>query len=87
VRHIPVDKDTFKSYVKNGLTNFDKLPNWKLATPHNIRRQTAQNKTCNACHGNKDLFLMKKDVKRKYRKANKNVIVPKDLIPKKRKNE
>lgn len=87
LRQIPVDHDTFKLFVKNGLTNFDRLPNWKLATPHNIRRQTAQNKTCNACHGNKDLFLLKKDVKRKYLKANKNVIVPKDLIPKKRLDE
>jgi len=87
LRHIPVDQDTFKSVVKNGLTNFDKLPNWKLATPHNIRRQTPQNKTCNACHGKKDLFLQKKDVKKKYLKANKNVIVPTDLIPKKRQNE
>ena len=87
VRHIPVDQDSFKFYVKDGLTNFDRLPNWKLTTPHNIRRQTPQNKTCNACHGNKDLFLLKKDVKREYLKANKNVIVPPDLIPKKRQNE
>jgi hypothetical protein len=87
VRHIPVDQDSFKFYVKRGLKNFDSLPTWKLATPHNIRRQTPQNKTCNACHGNKDMFLLKKDVKRKYLKANKNVVVPKDLIPPKRRNE
>jgi thiosulfate/3-mercaptopyruvate sulfurtransferase len=87
VRHVPVDQDTFKFYVKGGLKNFDKLPTWKLATPHNIRRQTAQNKTCNSCHGNEDLFLQKKDVKEKYLNANKNVIVSTDLIPKKRKEK
>jgi cytochrome c554/c'-like protein len=87
VRHIPVDQDSFKFYVKSGLKNFDRLPTWKMTTPHNIRRQTPQNKTCNACHGNKDMFLLKKDVKRKYVKANKNVIVPKDLIPQKRRDE
>ena len=83
VRHIPVDQDSFKFYVENGLTNFDKLPTWKLATPHNIRRQTPQNKTCNSCHGNLKLFLLKEDVKPIYLNANRNVIVPPDLIPKK----
>ncbi|MBW2020657.1 MAG: hypothetical protein JRI58_11315 [Deltaproteobacteria bacterium] len=87
VRHIPVDQGTFKFYVKNGLTNFDKLPTWKLATPHNVRRKTPQNKTCNACHGNEDLFLLKKDVKREYLKANKDVIVPPNLIPEKRRDD
>jgi thiosulfate/3-mercaptopyruvate sulfurtransferase len=87
VRHVPVDKKTFDFYAKDGLTNFDKLPTWKLATPHNIRRKTPQNKTCNACHGNKDLFLLKKDVKPEYLKANKSVIVSPDLIPEKQKEK
>jgi thiosulfate/3-mercaptopyruvate sulfurtransferase len=83
LRHVPVDPDTFRFYVKNGLSKFDALPTWKLATPHNIRRQTPQNKTCNGCHGNTDLFLGEKDVKAQYLKANKKVIVPPELIPKK----
>jgi hypothetical protein len=87
VRHVPVDQDTFKFYVEDGLKNFDKLPTWKLATPHNIRRQTPQNKTCNSCHGNKDLFLLTKDVKEKYLKANKDVIVSTDMLPEKRRKD
>jgi thiosulfate/3-mercaptopyruvate sulfurtransferase len=87
VRHIPVDMDSFKFYVDNGLKNFDRLPTWKFATPHNIRRQTPQNKTCNACHGNTTLFLQNTDVEKKYLNANKPVIVPMDRIPKKRRNE
>jgi thiosulfate/3-mercaptopyruvate sulfurtransferase len=87
VRHVPVDQNSFQFYVKNGLTKFDSLPTWKLATPHNIRRKTPQNETCNSCHGNQDLFLMEKEVKRKYLKANQNVIVPLDLIPQKRRDE
>lgn len=83
VRHIPVDQGTFKFYVENGLTNFDKLPTWKLTTPHNIQRQTPQNKACNGCHGNVDLFLQRKDVKPEYLNANKQVIVPPDSVPKK----
>jgi hypothetical protein len=87
VRHVPVDQETFEFHVKDGLKNFDRLPTWKLATPHNIRRQTPQNKTCNSCHGNKDLFLLTKDVKEKYLKANKGVIVSTDLIPEKRRKD
>jgi thiosulfate/3-mercaptopyruvate sulfurtransferase len=83
VRHVPVDQGTFKFYVENGLSNFDTLPTWKLATPHNIRRQTPQNKSCNACHGNEHLFLLKDDVKPQYLKANERVIVPLGSIPKK----
>lgn len=87
VRHVPVDQESFKFYVKYGLKNFDKLPTWKLATPHNIRRQTPQNRNCNACHGNKNLFLLKKDVKEKYLKANKDVFMPINMIPEKRRKE
>ena len=31
VRHIPVDLDLFKFYVKDALKNFDNVPNWKRA--------------------------------------------------------
>jgi hypothetical protein len=60
LRHVPVDQDSFQFYVANGLTNFDKLPTWKLATPHNIQRKTPQNASCNACHGKATLFLLGK---------------------------
>ncbi len=83
VRHIPVDQGTFDYYVDKGLSNFDKLPTWRPATPHNIRRQTPQNTTCNSCHGNTDLFLLEKDVEPAYKNANKDVIVLPEMIPKK----
>jgi hypothetical protein len=84
LRHVPVYPGTFDFYVKDGLANFDKLPNWKFATPHNIRRKTPQNENCNNCHGNSELFLTEKVVDPKEQKANKDVIVPDGLIPKKR---
>jgi len=81
VRHVPVDPDTFKFYVKDGLSRFDMRPTWKMATPHNIRRQTSQNKSCDNCHGNTNLFLMETSVRPNYLKANRSVIVPPNMIP------
>lgn len=85
VRHVPADPGTFDFYVKNALSNFNALPTWKLATPHNIRLKTPQNATCNNCHGNESLFLLEKDVEDNEREANRDVIVPSELIPKRQK--
>jgi len=87
LRHVPVDQHTFDFYVKDALSNFDKLPTWKLATPHNIQRKTTQNASCNACHGNESLFLLDKDVEETEKQANKGVIVPDDLVPRRQKWE
>jgi thiosulfate/3-mercaptopyruvate sulfurtransferase len=81
VRHVPVDKDLFSVHVENGLPAFDTLPTWKFATPHNIRRKTQQNETCNSCHGNASLYLLDKDVVKTEKAANKNVIVPGSMVP------
>jgi thiosulfate/3-mercaptopyruvate sulfurtransferase len=83
LRHVPVVRDSFRFYGEDDLKNFDALPTWKMTTPHNIRRKTVQNAHCNACHGNSSLFLINKDVKEEEKKANKGVMVGKDLIPKK----
>jgi thiosulfate/3-mercaptopyruvate sulfurtransferase len=82
---VPADRETFGFYVKDALTNFDAVPTWKLATPHNIRRKTPQNSNCNACHGNESLFLLEKDVADGEKEANKEVMVPNNLVPKKQK--
>ena len=84
LRHVPVDPESFKFYVADGLSNFDALPTWKMATPHNIRRQTPQNQTCNNCHGNETMFLRQADVADKYADANRSVVVIAEQIPKKR---
>ena len=74
LRHAPIDPDNFAFYGKDVLTKFDALPTWKFATPHNIQRNTPQNKTCDACHGNAALFLSEKDLKPYEVKANQSVI-------------
>jgi hypothetical protein len=85
LRHVPVYPGTFDFYEKDVLSNFNAVPTWKLATPHNIQLKTPQNASCNACHGNESLFLLDKDVEGKEKEANKKVVVPDNLIPKKQK--
>lgn len=82
LRHVPVDRNSFRYYADNALPHFDALPTWKYATPHNIQRRTPQNAACNGCHGNENLFLLESDVAPEDRIANKNVTVPLEMIPK-----
>ena len=81
VRHIPADPDLFAYYLDGALERFDAVPTWKMATPHTIRRQTPQNKSCDSCHGRTELFLQPSDVEPEYLEANRPVIVPADRIP------
>lgn len=82
LRHVPVSQDTFSEYGNNLLPDFNALPTWKYATPHNIQLDTPQNKSCDACHGNTDLFLTEKDLSPAEREANKGVIVNETPRPK-----
>jgi hypothetical protein len=80
-RHPPANPQLFDAYVKNGLSNFDRLPSWKLDTPHTIQRTTPQNKTCNSCHGNESLFLQKNELADWEQKPNAEIVVPAARIP------
>ena len=75
VRHVPVARDTFAFYGDDLLPNFDTRPTWVYATPHNSQRKTPQNESCNACHGNPEVFLTADDVASDELEANKDVIV------------
>ena len=85
VRHEPSDLEVFDFYVKDAFTNFDKVPTWKRASPHNIQRKTWQTANCNNCHGKRDLFLSEKDLLDYEKKANSVVVVSDDRIPPERK--
>ena len=78
VRHVPVVPNTFAFYGGDLLPDFDNAPTWKYATPHNIQRATAQNESCDSCHGNEELFLTADDVGG-FAPANTGVIV--DEVP------
>lgn len=75
VRHVPVAADTFDAYGPNLLPNFDARETWTYSTPHNIQLSTPQTDSCNACHGNPDLFLTADKVAAEELEANRNVIV------------
>jgi thiosulfate/3-mercaptopyruvate sulfurtransferase len=75
VRHVPVDPESFAYYGEDLLPNFDALPTWKYATPHNIQRNTPQTESCDSCHGNAEVFLTADDVLPEELEANKGVVV------------
>jgi thiosulfate/3-mercaptopyruvate sulfurtransferase len=75
VRHIPIAPTSYDYYGDNLLPNFDALPTWAYATPHNIQRNTPQNESCAACHGNPELFLTADKVTTAELAANQPVIV------------
>ncbi len=91
VRHTPMLKDSLASlrYFQFTITgkpgpedliaNWDALPTWNSANPHNVQKRTPQNRSCNSCHGVKELFLTKDDIKPEDPKANYKVAV--DKVP------
>jgi thiosulfate/3-mercaptopyruvate sulfurtransferase len=79
LRHVPASVDSYAFYGDNLLPSFDSLPTWVYATPHNVQKETPQNESCNACHGNAEIFLTIGKVKPEEVNANLNVIV--DQVP------
>ena len=75
LRHVPIARDSFEYYGQDLLPNFDAVPTWKYATPHNIQRNTPQTESCDACHGNAEIFLTADDVLPDELAANKDTIV------------
>ncbi|HEX5837179.1 MAG TPA: ammonia-forming cytochrome c nitrite reductase subunit c552 [Anaerolineales bacterium] len=80
VRHVPVAETSYQFYGENLLSNFNALPTWVYATPHNIQRSTPQNSACENCHsGSADLFLTADKIKPEELEANGPVVV--DVMP------
>lgn len=85
LRHIPTTPDMIDRLtgLQNTLVNFDKIPTWKPATPHNIQRVTARSRTCEGCHNNPNLFLRLQDLDPKGSQANGRVVTapPRPIRP------
>jgi hypothetical protein len=62
------------------MDNFDKLPNYWDAYPHNIKKRTDRTRSCDVCHLEKKHFLTEETLIKNGSKANKELIaVPKQL--------
>lgn len=81
LRHVPIATTSFQFYGDDLLPNFEALPTWAYATPHNIQRETPQAASCDACHGVAELFLTADKVAEDERNANVNVIMPGIPLP------
>jgi thiosulfate/3-mercaptopyruvate sulfurtransferase len=77
VRHVPVDANSFQFYGDNLLPGFNNRPTWAYTTPHNIQRNTPQTESCDACHGNAEIFLTVDKVYPEELDANLDVVVTK----------
>lgn len=76
LRNNPVARKSFDHFGKNLLPHFDDYPTWKTVAPHNIRRVTQQNRSCESCHAQEKLFLQESDLDPHGSSANKEVIMP-----------
>jgi thiosulfate/3-mercaptopyruvate sulfurtransferase len=76
LRHVPATPDGFAFYGADLQPNFNALPTWVNATPHNIQLKTPQTTSCNACHGKPELFLTADKVRPEELEANLKVIMP-----------
>ncbi|MDR7551225.1 MAG: hypothetical protein QN131_15020 [Armatimonadota bacterium] len=85
LRHVPTTPDMIDrpTRLPNTLANFDRIPTWKPATPHNIQRVTARSRTCDACHNNPNLFLRLQDLHPRDSQANGQVVTapPRPIPP------
>lgn len=74
LRHIPTAANSFIEAGENLLPHFDEIANWKYSPTHNIQKNTFQNETCNACHGNERIFLREEDLRESDSEANKKLL-------------
>jgi thiosulfate/3-mercaptopyruvate sulfurtransferase len=77
LREVPITAGTFAQAGSGLVPGTGDAPSWMLATPHNMQRNTPQNQSCNACHGQESLFLTAGDFPAGSVEANRSVIVPK----------
>ncbi len=82
VRHTGASRHMLAGRLKDALPNYDLYPTWLPTFPHNIQRLTPQARSCNGCHGNENLFLLKERLDPWDPKANAKFAVPR--VPPKR---
>ena len=74
LRVVPTVRDTFAS-VGIKQENFDALPNYWGAAPHNIKKRTDRTRDCDTCHKERKNYLEKENLIPDGSKQNKNLII------------
>jgi hypothetical protein len=79
LRLIPTVRETFVSQgIK--MENFDTVPNYWDAAPHNIAKRTERTRSCDVCHKEKADFLTKEKLVKEGAKANETLLyLPKPI--------
>ena len=57
LRLIPTVRATFKEHAGITMSNFDALPNYWDAVPHNIAKRTDRTRDCGTCHADRTYYL------------------------------
>ncbi len=73
IRHIPNVRDTFAS-AGVSQSNYDSLPNYWDAVPHNTKKRTDRTRDCATCHSDRAHFLKESDLPPGGSEANKKLI-------------
>jgi hypothetical protein len=73
LRTVPVTRETFlSSGIK--MENFDRTPDYRSASVHNIQKNTERTRSCDACHVKRNNFLSKGSLIQNGSKANESLI-------------
>ncbi|HSR36121.1 MAG TPA: hypothetical protein VLL73_02985 [Desulfurivibrionaceae bacterium] len=76
LRVVPTVRDTFAAAgIKQ--ENFDALPNYWGAAPHNIKKRTDRTRSCETCHQDRKYYLEKENLIPNGSKANEPLIIKK----------
>jgi len=73
LRTVPVTRETFLGFgIK--MENFDRAPDYRSASVHNIQRSTERTRSCDTCHVKQKNFLSKGSLIQNGSKANEGLI-------------
>lgn len=74
LRLIPTVRNTFLDHAGLPMSNFDALPNYWDAVPHNIAKRTDRTRDCNTCHTDHTYYLEAERIPQGLSTKNKELV-------------
>jgi hypothetical protein len=74
LRLIPTVRNTFLEHAGLSMSNYDALPNYWDAIPHNIAKRTDRTRDCNTCHADYTYYLEESMLKPELSSYNKKLV-------------